>query len=178
MSEYSEDRIDLYADDKIVNSELSFVVDDDQKAEWCIGKIREAQAEKEKWKNFYVSRLEKVYSEQDATIERMRYYLEQYFNKVPHKETKTQQSYELPSAKLVVKRLGPKYERDDQIIIEWLYGNSTDPGRYLNLKETLNWAELKKVLNRCGNEMATDDGEVVPGITVTDQPEGFRVEVK
>ena len=162
----------------MTEEERRFTVDDDQKAEWCLEKIREAEAEKDKWKKFYADRLEKINNEQDATIERMRHYLEQYFLTVPHKVTKTQESYQLPSGKLVVKQHGPTFEHDDDQILEWLWANSLKPETYIEIKEKLKWADLKKVLKVAGNGMATEDGEVVPGITVTEHEPEFRVEVK
>ena len=88
------------------------------------------------------------------------------------------QRYQLPSGKLVYKKQAPEIKHDDEAILAWLYENSQAPETYIEYKETLKWGELKKVLQVAGNGMATSDGEMIPGITVTERPDVFKVEVK
>lgn len=154
-----------------------FHVTDDRGAEWCMKIIREANAEKAKWTDFYQAQLKKICDREDSRIAYMEAKLAEYFARIPHKVTKTQESYQLPSGKLIVKRQGPEVTRDDEAIMGWLYENSQRPEEYINIKETLNWAKLKKCLKVSGDRMTTDDGEVIPGITVTERPDKFVVEV-
>ena len=159
-----------------------FVIDNDQKAEWAMKKIREAQEEKEKWKAYYDEQLQKVNAQSDRTIEFMQLHLERYFRTVPHKVSKTQESYALPSGKLVWKEQQPEYERDDEALIPWLIENNLD-SQYIQIKESVNWAELKKMFKDrmfgvIDGRFVTEDGEFVPGITVTERPDVFKVEVK
>ena len=179
---------ELLKDDFLEEEEqLTFVVDDDQKAEWCMEKIREAEAEKERWKTFYADRLDKICKAEDAKIERMKFFLEQYFRTVPHKQTKTQESYALPSGKLTVKQKGPQYDVDDSVLVPWLKENGYD--EYVKTKETANWAELKKIVEVCDYEhdgveekavgiFQGDNGFIVPGVSVTFRDPEFQVEVK
>lgn len=167
----------LNEEEVLEQEEQSFVVDDDQKAEWCLNKIREAEADKAFWKDFYEQQYQKVCASADAKIERMKYFLEKYFWTLPHKETKTQSSYALPSGKLVVKRQGPEYERNDDEIIDWMAEHG-DELHFIKVKQSVDWAEFKKVLTQVGENMVTEDGEVVPGIKVVDRPDVFKVEVK
>ena len=177
MSEYREEEIALYSDGAEIGREYRFEVDDDRKAEWCLEKIREAENEKEKWRAYYADRLEKICREQDATIERMRGYLQAYFDTVPHKATKTQESYQLPSGKLVWKQQAPEYEKDEALILAWLKANGEE--QYVKVKEAVDWAELKKRLEICGEQAAfTETGEIVPGIIVAEREPVFKVEVK
>lgn len=162
----------------LTEEERRFVVDDDQKAEWCIRKIAEARKEMMDWIEFYVAQMDKVKARCESRIQFFETMLEGYFRTVPHKATKTQESYQLPSGKLVVKKQTPEIERDDAQIIQWLYDNSQSPETYLKIKESLDWAELKKVLKVAGSVMTTEDGEIIPGITVTERPDVFKVEVK
>ena len=48
----------------------------------------------------------------------------------------------------------------------------------VKVKKTSNWAELKKVLKDNGETMVTEDGEIVPGITVEHRLPKFSVTVK
>lgn len=159
-----------------------FVVDDDQKADWCLKKIREAQAEKEKWADFYMTRMKQVFDRCDRTISFMEDKLKPYFATVPKKETKTQMSYQLPGGKLVLKRQAPEFERDDSALIPWLRKNYE--GDWVKTKESVDWAALKKAfaeddcIGMQGSHFITLDGEIIPGITVTERPDKFVVEIK
>ena len=162
--------------------EAGWQVTDDQAAEWCLGKIREANTEKEKWTAFYMDRLKKIVDREDSRIAFFENKLAIYFGSVPHRETKTQASYQLPSGKLVLKKQTPEIERDDEKLIPWLRENYE--GDYVKVKETVDWATLKKafasddLIGVHGNHFITDDGEIIPGITVTERPDKFVVEVK
>ena len=91
------------------------------------------------------------------------------------KATKTQVSYTLPSGKLVLKHQEPEYKPNDEILIPWLEKNNPS---LIKVKKTADWAGLKKTLTLDGTDMLTEDGEIVPGITVTPREDVFKVEVK
>ena len=183
MSEYLDERNEEPA---MTEEEVRFMVDNDQKAEWCIRKIAEAKKEMMDWIEFYVAQTDKVKDRCERRIMFFEMKLKDYFSQVPHKVTKTQESYQLPSGKLVYKRQGPDYERDDALILAWLKANDED--RFVKVKESVDWAELKKkidVLQLTSGEdqvaeqvVFTETGEVVPGITVTERPDVFKVEMK
>lgn len=166
----------------LTEEEKGFVVDDDQKAEWCLDKIREAEAEKTKWVEFYTDRMKKICDREDARIEWMQHLLKDYFYTVPHRQTKTQSSYQLPGGKLVMKAQGPAYERDDVRLLAWLHENRME--EFVNKKETVDWSGLKKALETdeglaiSEGCVVSPDGEIVPGITVVERPNIFKVEVK
>lgn len=153
-----------------------FRVEDDQTAEWCMEQIRNAKEEKEKWKAFYADRLEKVNETCDLTIANMEAMLQSYFETVPHKVTKTQENYALPSGKLVIKKQEPVYERDDEEVISWLKENGGE--RFIKVKETLDWAELKGTLNVVGDIVSDSNGQYIPCIKSTERPDIFKVELK
>ena len=157
------------------DEQITFIVDDDQKADWCLEKIREANAEKERWTAFYMDRLKKLCDAEDARIQRMEFLLQQYFRTVPHKETKTQQSYALPSGKLVYKRQQPEWTHDDSVLLPWVMENVPN---MVKVKESVDWAELKKELSVVGDAIVNADGLIVPGVTVMERPDVFKVEVK
>ena len=152
-----------------------FTVTDDSAAAWCMKKIREAEQGKEMWKRHYEAQLQKVNEANDRDIAYFTAKLEEYFDTVPHKATKTQQSYALPGGKLVRKQQQPKFETDDEKLVPWLEENFM--GQLVKVKKTADWAGLKKVVNVFGESVMTDDGEVVPGVTVTPRPDVFKVEV-
>lgn len=168
----------------LTEEERRFMVDNDQKADWAARKVAEIESDTERWEKFYKEQIEKVKKANDFRAEYFRRLLKDYFFTVPHKQSKTQSSYQLPSGKLVMKAQGPAYERDDDVVIQWIYENSNTPSAYINTKETLNWSELKKALEGedgisvCDGQVVTPDGEIVPGIKVVERPNVFKVEVK
>ena len=145
---------------------------DDDSAEYLLRRIREANAQYERMESWYDMQLKKCAEIRDRTVawaERgLRYYLE--VNPAA-KKTKTQLSYELPGGKLVLKAQQPEYERDEEKLVAWLKKN--DLGGMVKVKETANWAELKKTLKADGDCMVTTDGEVVPGIKVIEREPKF-----
>lgn len=153
-----------------------FVIKDDQTAEWAISKIREAQDEKKKWKQFYDERYQRVCDNCDNTIANMESLLQRYFESVPHKVTATQENYALPSGKLVVKKQEPEYRRTDADVIDWLKKNGGQ--KYVAVKESLDWASMKKSISVVGNTVANEDGQIIPCIEVVARPDIFKVELK
>ena len=168
----------------LTEEEKRFVVDNDQKADWAARKVAEIDADTARWEKFYTEQIEKVRKANDFRAAYFRRMLQDYFFTVPHKKSKTQSSYQLPSGRLIMKAQGPAYERDDATVIKWIYENSDTPGMFINTKETLNWSELKKALEGedgiaiSDGQVVTPDGEIVPGIKVVERPNVFKVEVK
>lgn len=166
----------LEEDIQEVQNEPEFTVTDDQKAEWCLRKIREAKADKEFWKQFYDAQYAAVEESANSTISQMETMLRKYFETVPHKVTDTQENYKLPSGKLVLKKQEPEYERNEDEIIKWLKEN--DGTEFIKVKESLDWAGLKKNTAVVGEQIANEDGEFIPGVKVIERPDIFKVEVK
>ena len=153
-----------------------FRVEDDQTAEWCMTQIRNANEEKAKWKQFYDDRYKRVCESCDLTIANMEAMLHTYFDSVPHKVTKTQENYTLPSGKLVRKQQEPEYERNDAEVIEWLKAHNGET--FIKTKEVLDWGTLKGTLTVLGDTVADVNGKVIPCIKATERPDVFKVELK
>lgn len=155
-----------------------FHVTDDKAAEWCMQKIKEAEADRAMWKKHYEAQMEKVNQAADSAVAYFTAKLQEYFATVPHKTTKTQESYSLPGGKLVQKHQQPAYETDDDKLVPWLKQNFM--GQLVKVRESADWAGLKKVVTVTpdGMHVATDDGEIVPGVTVTPRPDVFKVEME
>lgn len=154
-----------------------FRVTDDKAAEWCIRKIREAQNEKQRWRDYYAEQQRKIDQEADNSIGYFEALLADYFEIVPHKRTKTQESYQLPGGKLVRRQQAPEYQRDEAALLPWLKQNAPEMVR---VTETADWAALKKklVIAPDGATVATEDGEIVPGVTATNRPDIFKIEIR
>lgn len=163
------------SDALVDNVDGVFVIDTDAKAEWALNKIREARADRDRWVEWYKSKIQEITEQTDfdtVVLERM---LEEYFQTVPHKKTKTQEAYKLPGGKLVLKTQNPEYKHDDKTVIEWAKKNGF--GQYVKVKEELAWQELKDATAVFDGHIVTEDGEIVPGVEVTDREAKFVVEV-
>lgn len=153
----------------------NFVIDSDAKAEWAMGKIAEARKERERWVTWYNNKIEEINTQTDFETANLERLLEDYFKTVPHKTTKTQESYKLPSGKLVRKTQNPEYKRDDSTVIAWARENAPE---YIKTVEQLDWASLKGNTGVFDGHIVTDDGEIVPGVEVVEREPRFVVEVQ
>ena len=153
-----------------------FHVTDDKAAQWCMQKIMEAETDRAMWKAHYEAQMEKVNKAADESIAYFTGKLEEYFATVPHKATKTQESYTLPGGKLVLKQQQPKFKTDDDKLVPWLEANGRTG--LVKIKKSADWATLKKSLNFVGENAVTVDGEIVPGVKVEQRPDVFKVEME
>lgn len=152
-----------------------FVIDTDAKAEWALNKIREARSDRDRWVEWYESKIKEITEQTDFNTMNLERMLAEYFASVPHKKTKTQESYSLPGGKLILKTQNPEYKRDDKTVIEWLKNH--DGGEFIKVKEELAWADLKAKTAALNGKLFSEDGEEIPGVEVIDRPEKFVVEV-
>ena len=178
MSEAS--KIEFYEDLEASEEEQEeeVAVLDDASAEMLLDRIRWANRQYERMEAWYAKQLEKAAAVRDRTVAWAERGLRSYLDMVPVKRSKTQISYELPSGKLVLKEQGPKYDTKDEELVPWLKKNGLNG--LVKVKEEANWAELKKMLQISpdGKAMATDDGEIVPGIKVEQRMPKFTVTLK
>ena len=152
-----------------------FVIDTDAKAQWALDKIREARADRDTWVAWYEDKIAEIKAQTDFNTMNLERMLAEYFATVPHKKTKTQESYPLKGGKLILKTQNPEYKRDDKTVIEWLKANNH--GEFVKVKEELDWSGLKGKTAAFEGQIVTEDGEIVPGIEVIEREAKFIVEV-
>ena len=111
--------------------------DSDQQADWCLRKIREAQEDKARWKEFYQEQMRRAEEKADRTIGFMQDALLRYFRQVPHKETKTTEKYALPSGELVYTKAKVDYVRDDDAILAWAKESHPE---FVKVEESVRWS--------------------------------------
>ena len=164
-----------------------FKIDNDNLAEWAVCKIAEDKAEFQRLINVcetkvleYQEKIRKYQEQLDRKTSGLKGALQMYFETVPHKATKTQETYKLPSGTLKKKFGTPEFVRDDVKLVEWLENRGDEFSKqYIKVKKSADWTNLKKdlpyVVN--GDKIITPDGEVVDGVTVNERPDSFEVEV-
>ena len=168
--------------EKFGEIEPAFSIDSDDKAEWAIRRISEIRAESERliavsehYIEFYRNKITDAQARCTERCDGLIAMLRSYFDSVPHKVTRTQQTYALPSGKLTLKIQQPKIERDDAALTDWLRENRPE---FIEVKETPRWGDFKKTVRLTGTDYVTEDGEIVPGITVTPRDPVFTVDAK
>lgn len=158
MREYEEE----------LEEQQGFRVTDDAGAKWCVEKIHEADREYEEMYEWYMGQIKKAMAKRDATVDRMKSYLQDYAEQVPMKETKTQRSYAIPGGKLIWKKEHTEYKHDDAVVLEALKAQGRT--EFVKTVEKLDWAGLKKEI--------TQTGECIDGVTVETVPEEFKVQLE
>ena len=152
-------------------------IKDDKSAEWALKKIREAQEDTARWNAYYAAQMETIERQNADTIAYFTALLEAWFKTVPHKATKTQESYQLPSGKLVRKAQQPTYERDADALLTWAKSSFPEA---VKVKEEASWEAIKKritAVNGAGQAIDRETGELIPGVKIIQRDPVFRVEL-
>lgn len=155
-------------------TEQSFAITDDLKADWAARKIAEKRRELDRLKAHYEAQLRAA---QEATERECSFFerlLYDYFAQCPAKRTKTQASYALPSAKLVLKAPSLQYERNESKLSAYL--KATHP-EFVKVVEKPDWADFKKLVKVQDDGACVDaeTGEVIDGVHASFGPEKFEV---
>lgn len=162
-----------------------FTIDNDMKAEWVLSKIRATRSEQKRQRDelarqmqFYQDQMDMIDKQADEEVawfeSMLMPYLDERVESGFAKTTKTQTAYKLPTGKIMLKKPSPTFERDNAELLPWLKENHPD---LVKIEESPNWAELKKTVKVMGENVVTADGEVVPGVKVTEHEAKFEVEV-
>lgn len=173
----------LDEDEEETNDIMStFIVDNDQKAEWRLQKIREADASAKKFLDFYEQQILQIKQRRDSYIQRMQLYLRRYLIRQREqgltKSTKTTDKYELPSGVLTLKRGGWDYNRNEPELVDWLRRAGMDSYIKETVKYSPMWGELKKLTKTddSGNIVLAETGEVIEGVKAVMAPDTFKIE--
>ena len=150
-----------------------FIIDTDEKAKWAVDRINEKREQAEYFVAWYEQKIKEIKEQAEADTAFLSGALERYFETVPHKKTKTTESYEFPGGKLVRKLQQAEYKRDDKTIIAWL--KEKFGGRFVKTTESVDWAGLKDATGVFEGAIVTEDGEIVPGVEVIERPAKFEV---
>ncbi|WP_367941524.1 host-nuclease inhibitor Gam family protein [Enterocloster citroniae] len=178
MEKADEDR------QEVSQEKTAFVIDDDNKADWAIRKIDEEKQEYDRIRDLAEEQIARIEQKVEAAERRfnqrtsyLRSLLGSYFMQVPHRKTKTQESYRLLSGSLILKlpKIKPVYEESE--LVEYLKESQMQD--YIKTEEKARWGEFKKLLDLSAGDypIIKDTGEVVDCIRLEETPAEFKVEV-
>lgn len=164
------------------NDGEGFTIDTDRKAEWAAKTIKKEMADTDRLLALADEEIRALHDKKAELANRaerrtayLREQLRGYFGTVePSRTTKTQTVYELVNAKLVLKKQGPEYVRDEEAMIAWAEENAPD---YIRNTPKIMWGDLKKATALQGEQVIyAETGEVIPGIKAVPREDVFEVQ--
>ena len=167
-------------EEEMRTEEQEFTIDSDEMAEWALKKVLAAKREKDRLTALVDAERESLDRKQADIDKRyendtsyLLFKLSEYFKTVEHKETKTQESYQLLSGKLVFKKPAQKLEQDKGALLEWCKENAPE---YVKTEQSVEWGQIKKCMKIVGEQVIYDaTGEIVQGVAVTETAGTFDV---
>ena len=165
-----------------MDNEKTFVIETDHTADWAVKSIRETERERDRLisiaqcqiddLNAQIEDIKTKYNKKTAFLKSCLY---DYMEKVPHKKTKTQESYQLLSGKLVLVKETQKLVPGDKLV-DYLKNN--EMSNFVKVKESVDWANVKKLLViKDGVVINSTTGEIVDAdiVKLEDVPASFNV---
>lgn len=170
--------LDTLETEELENAE--FEINDDATAEWALKKVLSAKRERERLLALIKTEREDLDRKEERAEKRYEadtsYLLSKlnaYLDKVERKKTKTQESYQLLSGKLVRKFATQKLVPDDEALLEWCKKNAPE---YIKHEETPMWSKVKsKFAIANGIVICAETGECVTCVSVEEKPSAFEV---
>ena len=158
-------------------------IDNDSRADWALDKIREARAQYRRLEmvvNDKIAQLKAALEKEKERMEREAGFFEcklaEYFESVPKRKTKTQETYKLPSGRLVKKYKQPQIVRNEDKLVAWLENNSMT--ELVKIQKRADWATLKKETDIAGEKIISKHtGEIIDGVRAVARNPEFKVEV-
>ena len=161
----------------------NFSIENDSTAEWAVEKIKEAAEERDRLLALISEKEEELARKKLAILERyenstsfLLFKLREYMGTVKVKSTKTQDTYQLLSGKLVRKKPAVDYYVDKEKLLKWL--DECNRADLIKVERTPIWVEIKKHLlcdTESGLVTMEDSGEVIEGVTAIEKPETFDI---
>lgn len=156
-----------------------FTVQDLDSANWAFRKLAAIENKRKEIKTLADKEIERIKDWQKQEEESLNYskeffegLLTEYF--VRQKEVDPEFKISTPYGKVSSRKQQPKWNYEDEKVLEWLKENDTE---LIRIKEEVNKAELKKKYKVVGNEVVTKDGEIVEGIRVDERPDSISIKV-
>lgn len=183
VDELEDMNMEAFASEEETEGAKVWKIADDSAADWAVKKIAEERAELARLKELADEQIARIMEKVAAAEKRcengtkfLTSKLAEYFETVPHKETKTKHSYRLLSGALVKKIGGVTMKQDDEKLLEYFKNSGNDD--MIQIVEKPKWGEFKKRLEIVGGQIIdTDTGEIVEGVEIVTKADTFVVEI-
>jgi hypothetical protein len=158
-------------------AEQRFEINDADKADWAVRKIRRYQKNIDEAKITAQTQIERINQWLASVSEENQKQIDFFKGMLaPYAMTQLagqkKRSLKLPSGTIGLRSLPVQFEKDDDVLLEWVKANL--PG-YVAVKESVVWGELKKTVTVVDGKVLTEDGEIIPGVTATEPSDVFYV---
>src|SRR5690625_2727835 len=159
-----------------VNADDRFIIDSDDKADWALRKIKEAENEIEKVEYFAESQVRQVENwkekETDKHHESIDYFqslLAEYLQN-KRKEDPKLKSITLPTGNVGFRKRQPKWVYNDNVLLKAL--ESENMNDLIRIEKKLDKRSSRKAFKVADNKAINPEtGEVIEGIQIVDQGE-------
>lgn len=170
--------IDEIIDDGAQEKER-FKIENLEAANWAFRKLTAIERKKKEIQELANKEIERIkaWQEQeerglDNSKEFFEGLLTEYFAREREKDPKFRIS--TPYGKVSSRKQQPKWHYDEDKLIKWLKENDME---LVRVKYEPNKTEIKKRYKVVGNVVTTEDGKIVEGITVEEQPDAIAIKV-
>jgi hypothetical protein len=85
---------------------------------------------------------------------------------------KPKKSIKLPYGTIALKKQQPEFQKDEVMLLEYAKSEG-----FVKVKESTDWAELKKKCEVHEGRLIDDNGQVVPGVSVVEREDRFELKL-
>ncbi|MCX7951038.1 MAG: host-nuclease inhibitor Gam family protein, partial [Clostridiales bacterium] len=158
-----------------------FKVKDIDQANWCLRKIsalKKQETELTELRNKEIQRIENWHKKEIEKTENSIKFFEGLLEAYARSERETNPKFKLstPYGKVAFRKQQPKWNYDDETLLKFL--KQAGKTEFIRIKEEVNKTELKKKLKVAGELVVDDNGEIIEGITVEEQPDKVVIDVE
>ncbi|MBM7624759.1 host-nuclease inhibitor Gam family protein [Sporohalobacter salinus] len=164
-----------------------FRIEDDSQANWALKKTRQLKQKRQEKEEFAQQEIDKIMKE----IEMIEQWLEDEVSKIDDsidcfeglladyamqlkEKDENLKTHSLPFGELKFRKQRPKYNYNDDKLLEFLEENEIDAVR---IKKKPDKRKLKQMANRAGNKLVLESGQVVDGVEIQERGEKFNIDV-
>jgi hypothetical protein len=152
-----------------------FAIKDLEGATWAVRKIERSERNIEEVKAVAAKQIARIQAWVDETTQTERKTIEVMQQLLQPWAEKELQGGKKKSLKVLDFTLGlrkspPIFNRNEEELFAWANAN-----KYTHTMVTTDWATIKKVSDIRGSQLISEDGEIIPGVTVEMPPDKFYV---
>lgn len=163
-----------------VNNDDRFVIDSEEKADWALRKIKEAENEIDKAEYFAETQIRQIENwrikQTDKHYESIEYFqslLAEYLQN-KRKEDPKLKSITLPTGNVGFSKRQPKWVYNDEVVLKTL--ESENLNDLIRVEKKLDKRSIKKAFEVAGDKVVNPEtGQVIEGIEVQEQGESLNV---
>ena len=180
MSKLADDYLNINEENK-----EAWRIKNDLSAEFALDKIREMQAEYNRFEMVALAKTEQIRAKLESERSKMtngteffECKLREYFETVKTRDTKTLKKYSLPSGNLRLTKAKTTFECDKNKTLADAKKKGLND--YIKQTESFQWGEFKRLLDVKGDKIVNKDtGEIVEldGLSTVEKQAEFKVEV-